>query len=47
MTQTEKILTCVECRRSIREAEAKEAGWFFFTDGEAVHLVCALCASRE
>jgi hypothetical protein len=47
VTQTEKILYCVECQRSIRPNEAKAAGWFYWSDGEDLHLVCALCAARE
>jgi hypothetical protein len=47
MLQTDKILSCVECERSIRESEAKAAGWFYWSDGEDLHLVCALCAARE
>jgi hypothetical protein len=47
MAQSNKILSCVECERSIRATEAKDAGWFYWPDGEDVHLVCALCAGRE
>lgn len=46
MTQTEKTVECVECRRTIRHGQAKAAGWFYWSDGEDTHLVCALCASR-
>ena len=46
MTQTEKTLRCVGCLRTIREGEAKAAGWFYWTtDGRNLHLVCSLCAS--
>jgi hypothetical protein len=42
MTQTEKTLARVECWRTIREGQAKAAGWFFWGDGENMHLVCSL-----
>jgi hypothetical protein len=47
MTQTDKTVRCVECLRTIREGEAKAAGWFYWTDGENRHLVCSLCASAD
>jgi hypothetical protein len=47
MTQTEKTLACVGCWRMIREGEAKAAGWFYWGDGENMHLVCSLCAARK
>jgi hypothetical protein len=47
VTHTEKTLECVECRRTIRDGQAKAAGWFYWSDGEDLHLVCALCAARE
>lgn len=31
----------------IRETEAKAAGWFYWSDGELLHLVSALFAIRE
>jgi hypothetical protein len=41
-------LACIECRRTIREGEAKAAGWFYRSDGEDdLQLVCSLCAVRE
>jgi hypothetical protein len=47
VTQTNIILSCVECQRSIRESEAKRAGWFYWSDAVDLHLICALCAARE
>ena len=47
MTQTEVIITCANCGRPCREADAKEAGWRAWSDGRDLHLICALCAYRE
>ena len=47
MPRSDKILSCVECERSICESEAKAAGWFYWSVGVDLHLVCALCAARE
>jgi hypothetical protein len=46
MTQTEKTVECVACGRTIRDGEEKAAGWFHWSDGDDVHLVCSLCAAR-
>jgi hypothetical protein len=47
MTQTEKTLQCAGCGRTIRDGQAKAAGWFYWRDGENLHLVCSLCAARQ
>ena len=47
MTQTEVLITCANCGRPCREADAKEAGWRYWSDGIDLHLICALCAYRE
>ena len=47
MTQTEVMITCANCGRPCREADAKEAGWRYWSDGIDLHLICALFAYRE
>jgi hypothetical protein len=47
VTQTERTLECVDCRRTIRDGQAKAAGWFFRSEGDDPQLVCALCATCE
>jgi predicted Fe-S protein YdhL (DUF1289 family) len=47
MPQTEKTVACGGCRRTLREGEEKAAGWFYWSDGGDLHLVCSLCAARE
>lgn len=47
MPQSDKTLSCGGCERVIRESEAKSAGWFYWSDGVDLHLVCSLCAARE
>jgi hypothetical protein len=47
MPRSDKILSCVECERSICESEAKAAGWFCWSDGVDLHLICSLRAARE
>jgi hypothetical protein len=47
MTQTDKLVCCVECERRVRETEAKDAGWFYWSAGADLHLVCALCAAQR
>ena len=47
MPQTDIVITCANCGRPVREAEAKEAGWRYWSDGIDLHLICALCAHRE
>ena len=48
MAQTDILVECVNCGRVGREADAKEAGWRFYSDGVGELLpFCALCAYRE
>jgi hypothetical protein len=36
-----------EGARTEREADAKDAGWRYWSDGLDLHLICAVCAHRE
>jgi hypothetical protein len=48
VTQTEKLISCANCGRPRREADAKETGWRAFSAGSGeLHLFCALCVHRE
>lgn len=48
MTQTDLLIACANCRRPVREADAKDLGWRHFSDGVGVlQLFCGLCAYRE
>jgi hypothetical protein len=43
----EKLVTCANCGRPVREADAEGLGWRYWSDGSALHLICPLCAHRE
>jgi hypothetical protein len=43
---TERLVECASCRRPVREADADELGWRYWSDGRGLHLICALCAHR-
>lgn len=46
--QTDILITCANCGRTVRETEAKDAGWRYWRDGVGeLHLFCSLCAHRE
>jgi hypothetical protein len=47
VAQTEKLIECANCGRPVHKAEAKAAGWRYWSDGIDLHLICALCAHRE
>jgi hypothetical protein len=47
VTQTEKLLACAHCARPVREREADDLGWRYWSDGRNLHLICPLCAHRE
>ncbi len=40
-------LVCVNCEQKVREADAKDTGWRYWSDGNDLHLTCPLCAARE
>jgi len=41
-------LTCSNCARTIREAEAEAAGWRYRSNGVGdLHVFCPACAVRE
>ena len=35
------------CSRPVREADAEELGWRYWSDGVDLHLICALCATAS
>ena len=45
--QTEPLLECANCSRPVREQDAEALGWRYWSDGEDLHLICALCGHRE
>jgi hypothetical protein len=47
MAHTQKLVECANCGRPIREADAEDLGWTYWSDGVDLHLICALCAHRE
>jgi len=47
VTQTEKLAECAKCSRPVRAADAEELGWRCWSDGEALRLICPLCAHCE
>jgi hypothetical protein len=48
MPQTDVLITCVNCRRPVREADAKELGWHFYSgDVGELQPFCGLCILRE
>jgi hypothetical protein len=47
MTQTEVLITCANCGRPCREADAKEAGWRYWSNGSDLHVMCSLCSYRD
>jgi hypothetical protein len=47
VTQTDIIIMCANCSRPVREADAEQAGWRYWSDGLDLHLICSLCAHRE
>jgi hypothetical protein len=40
-------MACVNCGRPVREADAEDLGWRYWSDGRDLHLICSLCAHRE
>jgi hypothetical protein len=47
VTQTEKLIARANCDRPVREREAEDLGWRYWSDGRNLHLICPLCAHRE
>jgi hypothetical protein len=48
MPPTDILIECANCGRPVRESEAEEAGWRFYSDGVGELLpFCALCTYRE
>jgi hypothetical protein len=47
MTQTEPLIHCANCARPVREDDAKDLGWRYWSDGRDLHPICPLCAARE
>ena len=47
VAQTQKLIECTNCGRPVREADAEELGWRYWSDGLDLHLICSLCALRE
>jgi hypothetical protein len=46
--QTDVLITCANCGRPVHEADAKELGWRFYSDGVRELLpFCGLCIHRE
>jgi hypothetical protein len=45
--QTEKLVECANCQRQVRQADVEELGWWYWSDGIDLHLICSLCAYRE
>ena len=37
MPQTDKLITCANCARPVREGDAKDAGWRYWSDGIDLH----------
>jgi hypothetical protein len=47
MPQTDVLITCANCGRPVREADASNAGWRLCRNGGELVPVCSLCAYRE
>jgi DNA-directed RNA polymerase subunit RPC12/RpoP len=47
MAHTQKLVECANCGRPVREADAEDLGWRYWSDGKDLHLICAHCAYRE
>jgi len=45
MRQTD--LACANCGQRVREADAKDRGCRYWSDGIDLHLFCPRCAARE
>ena len=48
VSQTDVLITCSNCGRPVREADARELGWRVYRDGVGELLpFCGLCIHRE
>jgi hypothetical protein len=46
--QTDILITCANCGRPVREADAEALGWRFYSYGVGeLEPFCGLCAHRE
>lgn len=48
VTHTDILIACANCGRTVPEADAKDAGWRYWSDGVGgLHPFCPGCAARE
>jgi hypothetical protein len=39
VTHTDIVIECANCGRSVRDSDAKDAGWRYWSDGIDLHLI--------